>query len=97
MSIDNLDCDTEVDPVQRMVRCLSAKEITEWLIKYKDLPESQAENVESNIREQLKWQRLQGRLDRYPFLILLAKLWRLRYDVKNLERPKATLVEDSTS
>ena len=43
--------------------------------------------LEANLREQYKWHRLQGRLDRFPFLAALAELWKLRQSVKVLEAP----------
>lgn len=81
-------CDQRVDPVERLVRDLSAEEMVEWMVKYHGLPKSNADTVISNLREQYRWHRLQGRLDHRPFLILLAELWGLRRGPSILETPK---------
>jgi hypothetical protein len=77
-----------IDPVDGMVRDCTPKEFVEWLVKYKGLKECDAENVEINLREQFKWHRLQGRLDRRPSLILIAELWNLRGSVTKLDMPE---------
>lgn len=84
----DLSCDDREDPVLRAVRDLTAKEVVEWLVKYKGLPESSADNVESNLREQFKWHRLQGRLDHNSTAALIAELWLLRGKVSRLRSPK---------
>lgn len=76
-----------IDPVDSMVRDCTAKEFVGWLVQYKKLSPDQAENVEMNLREQFKWHRLQGRLDRRPWFIMLAELWGLRGKVSKLMRP----------
>jgi hypothetical protein len=78
--------DKRRDPVSRMVRSLTAEEIVDWLVEYHGLPPNSASTVKTNLREQLKWQRLQGRLDRLPVVAVIAKLLRLRSSVKRLER-----------
>jgi hypothetical protein len=80
-------CSSRPDPVDRMVRDCTAAEFTDWLVWAKSMPEECRENTESNLREQFKWHRLQGRLDHQSFLSLLAHLWGLRTK-KSLERPK---------
>lgn len=74
-------CNTSADPV----RDLSAEAFTAWLIECHGLPESAQLTVVGNLREQFKWHRLQGRLDRHPVLSLLAELLALRWPVKTLE------------
>lgn len=87
MSMNKIECDERSDPVSRCIRDLTAEEVTEWLVKYKGLKEGDAENVASNLREQFKWHRLQGRLDRNTTAALIAELLCLRADLKRLERP----------
>lgn len=77
------------DPVADLVRDLPAKYIVAWLVWYKDLPEEAAENVESNIRRSLCAYRFQGRLDRSPFLVALAKLLGVYQSLKHLKAPKS--------
>ena len=85
---DVLSCDQRPDPVDRMIRDLTPAETVAWLVRYKGLSEDVADNVESNLRESFKWQRLQGRLDQTPWLAVLASLWGLRSEVSRLETPK---------
>ncbi len=79
--------DKRDDPVDRLVRDCTPAEFVEWLVKYKKLPPEQAENVEINLREQFKWHRLQGRLDRPSFAAVLAQLLGLRGSPSRLRRP----------
>ena len=76
------------DPVQDMVRALSAEEYAEWMVKYHGLPEASARTIELNLREAFKWHRLQGRLDRHPSLAVLAELLMLRQSAKALKTPE---------
>ena len=82
-------CDENPDPVSRLVRDLTAEEMVAWLVEYKGLPESSAENVTMNLREQYRWHRLQGRLDRSLMAAAIAELLLMRRSPKALETPKA--------
>lgn len=76
------------DPVGRMVCDLTPKEFVDWMVKYHGLPADTGETVESNLREQYKWHRLQGRLDRgWRVFSALAELIGLRQSATVLERP----------
>lgn len=83
-----LSCDKKRDPVNRMIRNLTAAEFVAWLVEYHGLPHHAAETVEMNLREQLKWQRLQGRLDRRPAISVIAQIFRLRSSVNRLDRQR---------
>jgi hypothetical protein len=83
----NPKCNERRDPVARMVSDLSAQEVVEWLIEYHGLNEESAKTVEMNLREQFKWHRLQGRLDRGGFAVIVAELLRLRRSPMTLEKP----------
>lgn len=85
--IDQDECNTSGDPVRRMVRDLSPEAVTEWLIECHGLSDGSRWTVASNLREQFKWHRLQGRLDGSPFLALLAQTWVVRRSAKALETP----------
>lgn len=77
------------DPVGRMVCDLTPKEFVDWMVKYHGLPPESAKTVESNLLEQYKWHRLQGRLDRgWQVLSALAELVGLRQSPMVLEYPK---------
>jgi hypothetical protein len=62
------------DPVSKLVRAMSAKEIVDWLVKHHGLNERSKETVEMNLREQMRWHRLQGRLDGGGWLNFFATL-----------------------
>lgn len=68
------ECNLRKDPVDRLVRDLTAEEMVDWLIEYKGLPEHSRENTIANLQEQFNWHRLRGRLDRIPTLLVLADL-----------------------
>jgi len=83
-----LSCDERPDPVDRAIRDMTPAEFVDWLIEYKGLNPQCRDNVESNLREQYKWHRIQGRLDRSPFWQFMAELLRVRRDSPlRLERP----------
>lgn len=87
--MDSLSCDERVDPVSRMVRDLTAQEFVDWLIEYHGLPAASASTVEMNLREQYKWHRLQGRLDRSGAALVVAELLQMRRSPLALElRPQ---------
>lgn len=67
-----------LDPVQRMVRVSSPEKFANWLIESHGAAESSRRILEMNISEQMRWHRLQGRIDRQPLLVGLAELWKLR-------------------
>jgi hypothetical protein len=83
-----ISCNERTDPVARMVRDMTAKEFVEWMVEHHALPAGSASTVESNLREQYKWHRLQGRLDNNPTASLLATLFCLRASTKALNRPE---------
>lgn len=56
-------------------------------MEYHHLPKASAETVEMNLREQYKWQRLQGRLDQRPTAAIVAELLHMRQSVAVLETP----------
>lgn len=58
-----LSCDKKKDPVERIIRNMTAKEFVDWLVEYKGLPNGSAENVRMNLDEQFKYHNLQGRLN----------------------------------
>lgn len=66
------------DPVDRMIADCTATEFVDWLIWRGSAEESDKNTLISNLNEQFKWHRLQGRLDRRPGLAVLAELWGLR-------------------
>ncbi len=64
----------ESDPVSRMVRDCTAEELTDWLIKNHGLRPESRTTVVSNLRDQFRWHRLSGRLDRHePDILDLLK------------------------
>ncbi|HDR9065494.1 TPA: hypothetical protein ACU967_002251 [Burkholderia contaminans] len=83
-----LECSASPDPVNRLVRALTAKEITVWLVEHHGLKPGARETVESNLREQFRWHRLQGRLDRGGWLSFIATLFGLRQSPLVLEKPE---------
>lgn len=70
--------ETRIDPVARMVKDLTAEEVVNWMIESHGLSENSRNTVTFNLKEQFKWHRLQGRLDRRPFWIFMAELLRIR-------------------
>lgn len=84
-----MKCNERKDPVDQMVRDMTAKEVVDWLVEYHRLPKSSASTVESNLREQFKWHRLQGRLDRGGFALIVACMLNMRSSVMKLVRPVA--------
>lgn len=60
--LPKLSCDKKVDPTERKIRNLTAKEFTDWLIKYHGLPKGAADTVRMNLEEQYKYHNLNGRL-----------------------------------
>lgn len=82
-----ISCNERNDPVERMVRDMTAKEFVEWLVEHHNLPKGSAETVEMNLREQYKWHRLQGRLDRGGTAMVIAEMLQMRQSPKTLERP----------
>lgn len=79
------------DPVGRMVCDLTATELVDWMVRYHNLPEESAKTVEMNLREQYKWHRLQGRLDRgWRVFAAIAEVLGMRQSPLILERPKET-------
>lgn len=85
-----MECRSRVDPVDRMIPDCTAAEFTAWLVEYKGVHPECAENVESNLREQFRWHRLQGRLDRSPASAVIAELIGMRAALTKLERPAET-------
>lgn len=86
MDLDGIEL--RKDPVGRMVCDLTAKELVDWMVKYHKLPVDSASTVEMNLREQYKWHRLQGRLDRgFKVLFAIAGLLRIRQNAMVLECP----------
>jgi len=81
------EMDKRPDPVSRLVRNIEAREMVQWLVQYHGLPESSAETVESNLREQFKWHRLQGRLDARPIAAVIAELFAMRHSPMILNTP----------
>lgn len=79
--------DVHPDPIRRMVRDFTAEEMVEWM-QFRGSLEKFDQCIADNLREQFKWHRLQGRIDRHPLLIVIAELWGLRRKPKTLERPK---------
>lgn len=70
-----------------MVRDTTPEEFVEWLVEYHGLPKGSARTVEMNLREQFKWHRLQGRLDRNTTAGLVAELLLMRRSPMTLEKP----------
>lgn len=83
-----MKADDRKDPVEQLVRDCSAAEMVEWLVKYKHLHPNEAENVEINLREQFRWHRLQGRLDRCNTAAIIAELLLMRRSPMTLLSPK---------
>lgn len=81
--------DNDRDPVERMVRDCTAEEMTDWMIGAHGLDLESRQTVVSNLREQFKWHRLQGRLDRHPTLAIIAELLHLRSAESRLRTPKS--------
>lgn len=75
------------DPVEQLIPQITSWSFVAWLVWYKGLDEDVAENVESNLREQFRWARLQGRLDRPSFAAIVAELLRLRRSTESLGAP----------
>lgn len=69
-----LEMHARTDPVDSLVSDMTATEIVDWMIEFHGLPESSRETVENNLKSQLHWHRLRGRLDRYPAWAALAEL-----------------------
>lgn len=57
-----LSCDKHKDPVERLVRDCTAKEMVDWMIKHHGLPKGSAETVRSNLDQQFRHHNLRGRL-----------------------------------
>lgn len=76
------------DPVQNMTSAMSPKSTVNWLIEYHGLPEKSRKTVESNLREQYRWHRLQGRLDRGGWLNFFATLMGLKQSPLELKTPE---------
>lgn len=85
--MDKLSCQKRADPVDRMVSDLTAEEFVAWLIEYHGLPACARDTVVSNLREQYKWHRLQGRLDRNTTAGLVAELLLMRQSPMALKTP----------
>jgi hypothetical protein len=88
--LDGLSCDKTYDPVDKLVRNLTPEETGAWLVKYHNLPEGSAETVIMNLREQYRWHRLQGRLDKCEPAALFAELLVMRQSPLALKRPENT-------
>lgn len=79
------DNDTTKDPVDKMIRDCSAEEFIQWLIDYHELPNnSLKECIISNLKDQFKWHRLQGRLDTRPTAAVIAEIFLMRADIRKL-------------
>lgn len=83
-----MNCDDRKDPVDRMIRDMTAEETVAWMVKYHGLSEGSAETVAMNLREQYKWHRLQGRLDHSGAALVIAELLQMRRSTLSLEKPK---------
>jgi hypothetical protein len=70
-----LVCNKRTDPVDRLVKDISAEEIVDWMIEYHGLSKDSRRTVVSNLRDNLHFHRLRGRLDRTPWLANLVELW----------------------
>jgi len=73
-----LSCELKSDSVLRQIRDLTAEEMVDWLIEFKGLEKSGRDNVISNLNEQFKWHRLNGRLDRSNFWTVIALLLKVK-------------------
>ena len=91
----NAECNERKDPVERMVHDLSAEQMVEWLIEYHGLDKFSAETVEMNLREQFRWHRLQGRLDRDDLAATMAELLNMRQSPLLLESPHRKAEEEN--
>lgn len=76
------------DPVQNMVPAFSAHGMTDWLVNHHHLPEGSRKTVESNLQEQFRWHRMQGRLDRGGWLNFFATLMGLKQSPHDLKTPE---------
>lgn len=76
------------DPVQKMVNVSTAKRMVDWMVEHHGLSEKSRETVEMNLREQMKWHRLQGRLDGGGWLNFFATLMGLKQSPLVLEKPE---------
>lgn len=85
-----MNADERTDPVERLVRDASGEEMAEWMVKYHGLKPSSAETVASNLREQFKWHRLQGRLDQKPTAAVIAEIFLMRRSPLTLKTPEKT-------
>jgi hypothetical protein len=74
------------DPVDRLVYDLTAEEFVEWLVFRGSMDTIEA-NVVDNLRSAFQAHRLRGRIDRYPFLIVLGELWGVWKHPKTLSYP----------
>lgn len=83
-----MNADERKDPVLRLVRDASAEEMVEWLVKYHGLDPRCVDTITINLREQFRWHRLQGRLDRSPTASVIAELLLMRRSPQTLEAPK---------
>jgi hypothetical protein len=75
------------DPVQRMVSAGTPEFFVTWLIEHHGAKESSRKTIESNLREQFRWHRLQGRLDRGGWLNFFATLMGLKQSPIELKTP----------
>lgn len=82
------EMDKRDDPVDRMLRDCTAGEFVEWMVRYHGLSTDSAKTIEINLREQFKWHRLQGRLDRPSALTVLAQIVGARGSVSQLNTPE---------
>lgn len=72
------------DPVQNMIRVSSPEKFATWLIDCHGAKASSRRTLETNLAEQMRWHRLQGRIDQSPLLVGLAELWKLRQSPDSL-------------
>jgi hypothetical protein len=77
-----------------MVRDLTPAEFVQWLVEYHGLPAESANTAESNLREQLKWHRLQGRVERGGVALVIAEMLCMRRTPMILERQQKTVQYD---
>jgi hypothetical protein len=76
------------DPVQNMVAAFTARGFADWLIEHHNAKESSRKTIEDNLREQFRWHRLQGRLDRGGWLNFFATLVGLKQSPIELKTPE---------
>lgn len=91
-----MKCDERTDPVERLVRDCSAQEMVEWMVKHHGLNPDWAETIEINLREQFRWHRLQGRLDRCGTALVIAELLLMRRSPMLLSSPAEKNPPEST-